>query len=242
MQYTTPNRLPEVTKNLLIINVLMYIAQLTFHPWMSTKLAMYPVMSEGFEPYQIITHMFMHSIQSPFHIFFNMFALFMFGRDIEYTLGAKRFLIFYLLTGLGAAFLHQFAGYMEYQYLVAELDVSQVTQIDKYGFDLLMEDKNFINPMVGDVNLALNRPALGASGAIYGLLAAFGMLYPNRMIMLLIPPIPMKAKYFVLIFAGMALYFGITDSQGGVAHFAHLGGAIFGAILIFVWRKSGNRF
>lgn len=242
MQYTTPNRLPEVTKNLLIINVLMYIAQLTFHPWMSTELAMYPVMSDGFQPYQIITHMFMHSVQSPFHIFFNMFALFMFGRDIENALGAKRFLIFYLLTGLGAAFLHQFAGYLEYQYLISELDPAMVTQIETNGLELIRENKYFVDPIAQQANLALNTRALGASGAIYGLLAAFGMLYPNRMIMLLIPPIPMKAKYFVLIFAGMALYFGITDSQGGIAHFAHLGGAIFGALLIFIWRKSGNRF
>lgn len=213
MEYRVQNRLPGVTKNLLIINALMYLAQLALHPQMDDNLAMFPISSDRFMPFQVITHMFMHAVSSPTHIFFNMFALFMFGRDIEYALGTKRFLIFYLVTGLGAAFLHQLVGYIELQYV---LDPNQA-------------------------NLAMNTRVLGASGAVYGLLAAFGMLYPNRMIMLLIPPIPIKAKYFVLIFGAIELYLGISGVNTGIAHFAHLGGAIFGIAMILIWKKRGKR-
>lgn len=233
--------IPEVVKNLLIINVLMYLASAVFGQ-MSDYLAMFPIMSEGFQPYQIVTHMFMHDMSGIWHIAFNMFALWMFGRDVEYAMGAKKFLIFYFVAGLGAAFLHQVAGYIELQYAMASLTPEQITEVYNNGYDIMMGNKAYTNTDVQYFNAVLNTPAVGASGAIYGVLAAFGLLYPNRMIMLLIPPIPMKAKYFVIIMGALALYMGLTGTQGGVAHFAHLGGAIFGYLMILYWRKKGETF
>lgn len=209
--------LPEVTKNLLIINILFFIAQNTF-PAINLHLALYPVQSELFQPYQLVTHTFMHGHLA--HLFFNMFALYMFGRDIEYAFGGKRFLFFYLATGLGAAGLHLLANYIEVQVLLGSDNPMQMIR----GLQMMAI------------------PMVGASGAIFGLLAAFGMLYPNRMIMLLFPPIPMKAKYFVMLFAGLELYLGASGSQTGVAHFAHLGGALFGVLILLFWRSRGERF
>ncbi len=210
--------LPDVTKNLLIINVLMFLAQITFAP-VTQYLAVYsPVYSDNFQPYQLVTYMFLHSPTSLMHIFFNMFALYSFGRDLEYSLGAKKFLLLYLFAGLAAIALHLLVQHIEYSQLAAEYGIEQVkTQIGNKS------------------------PTLGASGSVFGLLAAFGMLYPNRVIMLLIPPIPMKAKYFVLIFGALELFLGFQGSKG-VAHFAHVGGAIFAALLILWWRKKGERF
>lgn len=210
--------LPEVTKNLLIINVLFFLAKLGFDPLMTQYLALYPIQSDFFYPYQIVSHMFMHG-NLP-HIFFNMLALYMFGRDIEYAFGAKKFLIFYLATGLGAAGLHLLANYIEINYLLSSSDPN----------------------LVGKGLFLTLIPAVGASGAIYGLLAAFAMLYPNRTIMLMLPPIPMRAKYFVLVFGALELYLAFAARNSGVAHFAHVGGALVGAIIILIWRRQGERF
>ena len=232
--------LPEVVKNLLIINVLMYIVSLAFHPTMQNYLALYPFSSDQFRPYQLVTHMFMHG--SLTHIFFNMFALFMFGRDTEYAFGEKKFLLFYFVTGLGAALLHQLANYAELQYALSKLSPEHINELYTNGLNYLLVEKNFRDESLAYANLALNRPAVGASGAVFGVLAAFGMLYPNRMIMLLIPPIPMKAKYFVLIMGAVELYLGFSQYQSGVAHFAHVGGALFGFLMILYWRSKGEKF
>lgn len=240
MQFRTAP-IPDVVKNLLIINALMYVASLFFHPYMSDYLAMYPVSSSNFQPYQIITHMFMHDTMSIWHIAFNMFALWMFGREVEYAMGAKKFLLFYLVTGLGAAFLHQVAGYIELQYVAQGLDMSMLDRLNETGKYPSTLDTATENQLIYAYRV-MNIPAVGASGAIYGVLAAFGLLYPNRMIMLLIPPIPMKAKYFVIVMGAFALFAGFTGTQAGVAHFAHLGGAIFGYIMILIWRRRGETF
>ncbi len=209
--------LPDVTKNLLIINVLMFLAQLAI-PQVTEYLSIYsPVYSDKFQPYQLVTYMFLHSPYSLMHIFFNMFALYSFGRDLEYSLGAKKFLLLYLFAGLAAIGLHL---------LVQHIEMSQWVNQDG----------------LAQVQADAKKPTLGASGSVYGLLAAFGMLYPNRMIMLLIPPIPLKAKYFVLIFGALELFLGFEGSSKGVAHFAHVGGAVFAALLILWWRKQGERF
>ncbi len=231
--------IPEVIKNLIIINVLMFFASLIFQPTMQQYLAMYPVSSEAFRPYQIITHMFMHG--GGFHIFFNMYALFMFGRDTELAMGAKKFLLFYFLTGLGAVMLHQLAGYIELQYAMQQLSPDQAAIVYKEGIKLYMNNQTFSDPDLAYANAALNQPAVGASGAVYGVLVAFGMLYPNRVLMLLFPPMPIKAKYFVLIMGALEIYMSFSMNDN-VAHFAHLGGALFGFLLIFYWRKQGERF
>lgn len=221
---------PEVIKNLIIINVLMFLAKLIFDPVITEYLAMYPISSESFRPYQIVTHMFMHG--DGFHIFFNMYALFMFGRDSELAMGAKKFLLFYFITGLGAVVLHQIAGYIELQYALSKLSPEEIDLFEK-GFGGT-SNLNYAHAV-------LNTPAVGASGAVYGVLVAFAMLYPNRVLLLLFPPIPIKAKYFVLIMGAIELYLGFNHS-GNVAHFAHLGGAIFGFLLINYWRNRGERF
>jgi len=233
--------LPEVVKNLLILNILMYIIAMLF-PAMQEYFAMYAITSSSFQPYQIITHMFMHSQQSFMHIFFNMFALYMFGRDAEYSMGAKRFLVFYFITGLGAAFLHQVTGYIEYQYALQQVTAEQLDIVTTQGLEAIIAGQNFTDPDMAYLNSTMNSRVVGASGAVYGVLVAFGMLFPNRMIMLLIPPIPMKAKYFVLIMGVIELYLSFSNSSDGVAHFAHLGGALFGFLLILFWRKRGQRF
>jgi membrane associated rhomboid family serine protease len=144
------------------------------------------------------------------HLFFNMFGLFMFGPPVEYSWGPKRFLFYYLIAGFGALAL---------------------------DFGVKFYQINFMNypPEYFDM-----QPMVGASGAIFGLLAAYGMMYPNNVIQMLFPPIPMKAKYFVLLYAGLELYLGMSGRQAGVAHFAHLGGALFGFLLIMYWRKGGT--
>lgn len=223
------NALPEITKNLIVINVLMYLATMAF-PNETMHLAMYPVQNEtAFQPFQIVTHMFMHGGIG--HLFFNMLGLYMFGGDIERVFGPKRYLFFYLSTGLGAAFMHMGVQYWEINQLVQEVNTNFPPDMLEGVFEKGTQ-----------LNIMLNTPVVGASGALYGLLAAFGMLYPNRMIMLLIPPIPMKAKYFALIFGGYALFAGVNGIQPGVAHFAHLGGALLGALTILLWRKQGVRF
>jgi membrane associated rhomboid family serine protease len=232
--------IPEVIKNLIIINVLMFFASLVFHPMMQNYLAMYPVSSEAFQPYQIVTHMFMHG--GGFHIFFNMYALFMFGRDVELAVGAKKFLMFYILTGLGAVALHQLVGYLELQYALQHLTEDQKTLLYKDGLNAFMNGQNFQDKTLAYANSALNQPAVGASGAVYGVLVSFGMLYPNRVLLLLFPPIPIKAKYFVIIMGALELYMGFTMNGDNVAHFAHLGGAIFGFFIIQYWRMKGERF
>lgn len=191
-------RITDVVKNLLIINVLVYFISVFFFPQYAGMLAMYPPFSEGFQPFQVVSHMFMHA--SPMHLFFNMFGLYMFGTALEQYWGPKRFLSYYLICGFGALACH-----LIYMYIMGS-----------------------------------SNPVVGASGAIYGLLLGFGMQFPNMRIMLLIPPIPMKAKYFVLIFAAIELYLGFSGRNTNVAHFAHLGGALTGLILILIWRAGGT--
>lgn len=210
--------LPEVTKNLLIITILTYIAQLTF-PLVTLYGSLYtPGLSSNFQPYQFVTYMFLHSPQDLMHIIFNMLALFMFGRDIEYALGPKKFLLFYLATGIGAGLLHSGVQYWE---ISQYLETHTLAAVQDYANKI---------------------PTLGASGSIFGLLAAFAMLYPNRMIMLLFPPIPLKAKYFVLIYGVLELSMGVAGTGAGVAHFAHVGGAVVGLLLMLFWRSRGERF
>ncbi len=204
------NQLTDVVKNLIIINVLIYLGTHFLMPnneWI--RLAMFFPTSENFQPFQIVTHMFMHA--NPSHIFFNMFGLYMFGSPVEALWGGRRFLFFYLFSGFGALALHMFVKYLEIQY-------GGVSAIG-----------------------AANVPVLGASGAIFGVTVAFGMLFPETVIQLLLPPIPLKAKYFVFIYAGLELFLGVSGMESGVAHFAHLGGALFGFLLIIYWRKFGTQ-
>lgn len=209
------SQIPTVTKNLVAINILMFIATLINENFMVANFAMFYPASPFFKPWQILTHMFMHG--GFWHIFFNMYSLLMFGSILERSLGPKKFLIFYFVTGLGAAALHTGVEWMQARVFIA-------------------------NGAVNAYQALLMTPTLGASGAIYGVLIGFAMLYPQAQLMLIFPPIPVKAKWLVVIFAVIELFFGINGIQEGVAHFAHLGGMLFGWLLIRWWRKHGKLY
>lgn len=191
------NLTPQV-RTLVIINVVVYILQLMVEP-VTYYLSLFPINTQYFEPYQFFTYMFAHSTGSMWHIFFNMLALASFAPILEQYWGAKKFLFFYLATGIGAGVI----------YAVINL---------------------FLFP--GNVGIML-----GASGALYGILMAFGMLFPNLELMLLFPPIPIKAKYMVFVM-GFMTYF--MDRSGTVAHLAHFGGAFVAFVIISVWRSQGR--
>lgn len=219
--------LPPVVKTLLIINIALFALRFLV-PDSIMHLAVFSFKSDFFRPYQLITHMFMHG--NFWHLFFNMFALYMFGRILEEVWGSKRFFIYYFFTGLGAAFLHLIVMNIEINSLIAKMDPQQVKA--------LMQGKNFVDIQMRDLNLMINTPTVGASGAIYGLLLAFGMMFPNA-ILYLYAAIPIKAKYLVMIFIAIELFLGFLNRTGdNVAHFAHLGGMLFGLIFILVWRKK----
>ncbi len=187
---------PPTVLNLLIVNCLGLMAG-TLFPMVNYWFGLHTLQSSAFMPYQVITYMFLHGDLS--HLFFNMFALWMFGRTLEYELGSKRFLTYYMVCGVGAAILQLVIG-MFFPYSLT----------------------------------------VGASGAVFGLLLAFGVMHPNSVIMLLIPPIPIKAKWFVVLYGALELYLGMRNNpMDNVAHFAHLGGMLWGFMLLTYWRFKG---
>ncbi|KJF43122.1 hypothetical protein LH29_17250 [Draconibacterium sediminis] len=237
--------MPPVVKNLILANVVFFLITIVLK---QTGTDLYPILglhfplSEKFKLHQFFTYMFMHSSQGIGHIFFNMFALYMFGRVLEGVWGPKRFLTFYLVTGIGAAVLHMVVTYFEYQSLIGKMSPDQIAYVKEVGYQIWIEGKNFSDPLAGKLNAILNTPTVGASGAVFGILLGFGMLFPNTELMLLFPPIPIKAKYFVIGYGALELFFGVSGIQGSVAHFAHLGGMLFGYFMIKYWNKNSNRF
>ena len=217
--------LPPVVKNLLIINVLLYLATFTinrFHIDLTDYLGLHFFMASDFKPYQLITYMFMHGNFE--HLFFNMFALWMFGNTLENIWGSKRFLLFYMVCGVGAGLCQEVVQYIQYATTLAQYDSVNL------GGGQVISMANYLNLM----------NTVGASGAIYGLLLAFGMMFPNSMIYLYFF-VPIKAKWFVIGYAVIELVSGFIGG-GNVAHFAHLGGMLFGLILILVWKKKGKLY
>jgi membrane associated rhomboid family serine protease len=197
---------------------------------------MYYFQSPMFRPWQIVTHIFMHG--SFMHIFFNMWALWIFGKTLETVWGGKRFLVYYLVTGLGAAFLHQLVMYIELAPQIASFKAS-------YNVDVLtMERLNaaFSSGQFTGLIRNLVTPTVGASGAVFGILLAFGMLFPNTPLFIIPFPFPIKAKYLVIGYGALELYLGITQPGSNIAHFAHLGGMLFGYILIKYWNKTTTNF
>ncbi len=234
---------PPVVKNLVIINVLMLLATWVLQTRgidLTSTLGLHYVGSPAFKPYQLVTHMFMHAGFT--HLLFNMFALWMFGRVLENVWGPKRFFIFYFVTGLGAAALHTFVNYLEFQSLASQISSDKVNLVMQQGVEIWQQGQNYKDPIMSQLNAILNIPTVGASGAVYGVLIGFGMLFPNTMLMLIFPPIPIKAKYAI---AGMILievYLGFATSGGNIAHFAHLGGALFGFLMVKYWNKNSKHF
>ena len=232
--------MPPIVKNLIIINVLMWIASIvlfnTQDIYLTGKLGLFYFDSWFFEPWQLVTHMFMHANVTSgggivfFHILFNMFALWMFGSVLESVWGAKRFLVFYLVAGFGAVLLHQ--G-------VQALEVYNITGSITNSLAELNEHTGSIDKLQALYSV----PAVGASGAIYGVLVGFAVLFPNTKLMMILLPIPIAAKYFVPVLIAIDLYLGVGRFEwDNTAHFAHLGGALFGFILIMIWRRDRSKF
>jgi membrane associated rhomboid family serine protease len=261
--------LPPVVKNLLIVNILLllatYVAKSKFGIDLSYYLGLHFPKSDLFQPHQIFTHMFMHGGIE--HLFFNMFALFMFGRVLESVWGPKRFLLYYLVTGVGAAVLHSLVNWIDYSSMISTAKAFANTPSPELFISFIKEYPTNLNeqlmqfayswmdsPNIAYINEAniqvakiatfyTNIPTVGASGAVFGILLAFGMLFPNTELMLLFPPIPIKAKYFVVGYGVLELFLGVQQRSGdNVAHFAHLGGMLFGFILIKYWQKNSSKF
>jgi membrane associated rhomboid family serine protease len=234
--------LPPVVKNIIMINVLMilayYAANSVFGIDLNSLLGLYFPKSEQFKPVQIVTHMFMHG--GFWHIFFNMYALFIFGPILENVWGPKRFFIFYMVCGLGAAFTHESVIFLQYNHIVQNLSPSDLQVVLNEGTAYFHQGKVFTAPDMQSLQILLNTPTVGASGAIFGVLLAFGVLFPNTQLMLLFPPIPIKAKYLVAGYGALELYLAVTQPGSNIAHAAHLGGMLFGYILIRYWRKTTN--
>lgn len=234
---TRPDALPPIVKNLIIINVLVFVAQLTLN--ITDKIMLYPIMPEGlldmlvqlrhpnytdgqrFQPYQIATHMFAHSPSMIFHIIFNMFGLWMFGKVLENIWGPQRFLLFYFACGVGAALVHLAMQYFRCYELLQSLLANSSDAMNQFG---------------------ATAPALGASGAVMGIFAAFAFLFPNTEMYLMFIPFPIKAKWLVSGLIAYDLIVGIGDVGGdNVARFAHVGGALTGFIIVLIWNKTNKR-
>lgn len=239
-RYTKTDNLPPVIKNIIIINVLVFLAQSIFDKQyqLTDKLSLQPILSQplknalqqvspgetfsSFQPYQIFTHMFAHApLPMIFHILFNMFTLWMFGRVLENVWGGKRFLFFYLVSGLGAAALHLLMQYFRCEQLLHAIQANDMAGIMKYR-----------GALAG---------AIGASGAIMGVMAAFAYTFPNTELYIMFIPIPIKAKWAVLGFVAIDIFGGFGMSGDNIAHFAHLGGAITGFIIVYIWNKTNRK-
>ena len=212
---------PTVTRNLIIINVIVFIATLINENFMVATFAMFYPTSQYFHVWQILTHMFMHG--GFWHILFNMYTLWMFGSVLERMIGERKFLIFYFVCGLGAAALHTGVEYLQAQNYLAAIADGSTTAAQAYA------------------SLKMT-PTLGASGAIYGVIIGYAMLFPESRLTLLFPHVTLSAKWMVIIFAAAELLFGITGTAVSIAHFAHLGGMLFGWLLIKYWRRKGTLF
>ena len=218
------NNLPPITKNLLIINVLCYFGIIVARRYgldLDSVLGLHFFLASDFKLYQLFTYMFMHANLE--HIFFNMFAVWMFGRTLEMVFGSKRFLTYYLVCGIGAGIVQEVIQYVFYATELVRYDSVNI------GVEIV--------PMAEYLNFMTT---VGASGAVYGVLLAFGMLFPNSQMFVFPLPFPIKAKFFVIGYAVIELFLGLGQTGDGVAHLAHLGGMIFGFLLIMYWRKKSK--
>lgn len=219
------NNIPTITKNLLIVNVVVFLATYLFRNMgvdLNNVLGLHFFLAPDFHIYQLFTYMFAHGGFS--HIFFNMFALWMFGCIVERTWGAKKFLTYYIVCGVGAGLFQELAQFAQFYFIASE-------QLPHFTLAQTMKVANayaaFLNPWT----------TVGASGAVYGILLAFGMLYPEERIFIFPLPVPIKAKWFVMGYAAIELFMAYSSTGDGVAHLAHLGGMVFGFFLIRYWRR-----
>lgn len=235
--------IPPITKNLLIINALFFVATIffesQFHINLVKILGLHYWASPDFNPYQFVTSIFMHASLS--HILFNMFGLWMFGSAIESYWGPKRYLTYYMVTGIGAGFLWLLTIYIQVQNLLPQMTPEMIAYVHNDGFEAWANHQNFTNPLMASLNSLYNSTAIGASGALFGLLLAFGMMFPNTPIYFIFIPVPIKAKYMVIGYGLFELYEGFANNPNdNIAHFAHVGGMLFGIIMIMYWKKNGS--
>ena len=209
--------IPPVTRNIIFINILVMIMTSLNGEFMYENFSLFYPTSPFFKPWQIVTHMFMHG--GFWHIFINMYTLFIFGCVLERMWGPKKFLFYYFVTGLGAALLHTGVQAIEMQVYMQQAAEGSTAAISA-------------------IHALKMTPTVGASGAIYGVLLGYAMLFPDSVLTLIFPPISLKAKWFVMIFAGIELFTGVFGRGGSVAHFAHLGGMLFGWLVIMYWKKK----
>jgi membrane associated rhomboid family serine protease len=185
--------------------------------------------------------MFMHDTSSIMHVFFNMFAVFMFGRTLETVWGPKRFLFYYVATAIGAALTSLLVAYLRINSAESGMTPEMISEVYKNGLGILNTGKNYADPLLGELNLLLNQCTVGASGAVFGILLAFGMIFPDTKLVIIPIPVPIKAKYLVIFYGLGELLLGIWDRPGdNVAHFAHFGGLFFGLIIMLYWRKKNK--
>lgn len=226
-------RIPPVTKNLIIINFIVWLAMLamprTFGSWSMHYCSLHYVMAPDFNAAQLFTYMFIHS--GFMHILFNMFTLYMFGPHIERAIGSARFLFFFIACGIGAAVIQEGIWALTLPDLIT-------TEMARLNFASVEDMKVYLaaNPQVMTESLNVFT-TVGASGAIYGVLMAFAMLFPNVPMYLYFIPVPVKAKWMVAGFIVLELLIGLSSANDGVAHFAHLGGILVGFIIIYIWKK-----
>jgi membrane associated rhomboid family serine protease len=209
--------MPAAVKNIIFINVIVMLMTSLKENFMYETFALFYPTSPFFHWWQPVTHMFMHG--GFWHLIFNMYTLSIFGSVLERVWGTKKFLLFYFVTGLGAALIHTGVEWLQMQSWLSQAAEGSTAAMTS-------------------IHLLKMTPTVGASGAIYGVLMGYAMLYPDTVLSLLIPPISLKAKWFVLIFAAIELFTGVTGTGGNIAHFAHLGGLIFGFLLIWYWKKK----
>lgn len=234
------NRIPPVTRTLIIINVIIWAFTAIFPAKMNTLVnfgALHYFTSPGFNPAQLLTYMFIHGGFT--HLFFNMFALYVFGSALEYTFGDKRFLFYYISCGIGAALIQEGIFAIRIHSLASYIDPQSYQFIISDGWRAITQGMNYADPQFAQINILVNGPTVGASGAIYGVLAAFAMIYPNRPLYIMFIPVPVKAKWVVLGYALLEFSLGFGQVNDNVAHFAHLGGMIVGAAIVFIWKRKG---
>ncbi len=238
MQYyssTNQNSLTPMVKNLIIINALFFLATVVSQQRgidLYNYLGLFSPSSSQFRPWQILTHFFMHG--SILHIGMNMFGLFMFGRMLEVRWGPKRFLLFYMVTAFFAALLHFIVVQYQIHALLPNYTAYEIAEVTKNGYGV-----TFQNGRIEALNIMINTPVVGASGAIFGILGACYVLFPNTILYLIFPPIPIKLKLAVTLYGLYELYRGVMNSPGDhVAHFAHLGGLVAGIIIVKYWNKT----
>lgn len=234
---------PPVTRNLILINVLLWAVEALmprFGLTLIDKLGLHLVGSDLFNPIQIITYMFLHDQHNIMHVLFNMFTLWMFGRILEHTWGSKRYFIFYMVCGIGAAVVQEAVWMLtwRHEYISAIAPLNGLTydhMADVVNQALANGDKQFLAAVA---EMKSSMVTIGASGAVFGLLLGFAMTFPDMPLYLFFIPVPIKAKYMVIGYAVLEFFLGVNGG-GTIAHFAHLGGMLFGLFILLYWKKKG---